>query len=248
MLEKIISGGQRGAEIAALRAAHTLKIPTGGTALPDYMTSSGTMPTLAGKYDLDEMPRFLDKPKTWHLAECMRINIRCADATLIFRTHDTPLVDAAIGYCHTGNWSPITELVGPSKKPIHVIREFDLANKKTAVAFLLDHNVKILNVGGQRSSKSYPHWEQTIYVFLVTVIQSAKFHHAKRVQRTLQESQSAAPHESGSQTRDQEAHHSDENCERDEGPCWSSLYSYDQKPTNWQNGRWRAQAFERKID
>lgn len=54
MLERVISGGQTGADQAALRAARACGIPTGGWAARGWLTEDGPAPWLA----------------EWGLAEC----------------------------------------------------------------------------------------------------------------------------------------------------------------------------------
>ena len=56
MIEKIISGGQTGADQAALDAAIKLGIPHGGWMPIGRMTEDGPLPD---KYDLIEMPTLL---------------------------------------------------------------------------------------------------------------------------------------------------------------------------------------------
>ncbi len=48
MLDRVISGGQTGADQAALRAARAAGIPTGGWAPLGWKTEEGPAPRLAG--------------------------------------------------------------------------------------------------------------------------------------------------------------------------------------------------------
>jgi hypothetical protein len=76
VLEMVISGGQTGADQAALRAARAAGIPTGGWAAKGWATEDGPAPWLAG----------------WGLKEAARpgypartgLNVRQSDATLLF--------------------------------------------------------------------------------------------------------------------------------------------------------------------
>lgn len=52
MIEKVISGGQDGADQAGLYAAQILSIPTGGWAAKNFMTESGPRPDLAELFGL----------------------------------------------------------------------------------------------------------------------------------------------------------------------------------------------------
>src|SRR6266404_7775537 len=64
MIEKVISGGQIGADIAGLKAAHLLGIPTGGTAPKGFKTQLGFNPELGWNYGLVEHDSPLYPPRT----------------------------------------------------------------------------------------------------------------------------------------------------------------------------------------
>ena len=74
MIEKIISGGQTGADQAALDAAIKLGIPHGGWIPKGRLTENGPLPP--DKYNLIEMP-------TDSYPERTKKNIRESDGTLI---------------------------------------------------------------------------------------------------------------------------------------------------------------------
>ena len=56
-LRKVVSGGQMGADVAGLRAAKELGIPTGGFAPAGWQTSKGPQPGLATEFGLLEGPQ-----------------------------------------------------------------------------------------------------------------------------------------------------------------------------------------------
>ena len=74
MIQKIISGGQTGADQAALDAAIELNIPHGGWVPKGRLTEDGILP---GRYNLKEMPttsypkrteqNIIDSPRDSHL-------------------------------------------------------------------------------------------------------------------------------------------------------------------------------------
>lgn len=74
MLSKIISGGQTGADQAALDAAIELGIPQGGWIPKGRLTEAGTLPE---KYNLTEMPTKAYLKRT-------RQNVLDSDGTVIF--------------------------------------------------------------------------------------------------------------------------------------------------------------------
>lgn len=55
LLEKVISGGQTGADQAGLKAAKKCGIPTGGFIPPRFVTSNGPSPWLGEEYGLVEI-------------------------------------------------------------------------------------------------------------------------------------------------------------------------------------------------
>lgn len=57
MIKKIISGGQTGADIAGLKAAVILGLPTGGTMPNGWITLDGPKPEYAELYGMVEHPR-----------------------------------------------------------------------------------------------------------------------------------------------------------------------------------------------
>lgn len=79
MPEKIISGGQTGADVGGLVGAERCGIPTGGCAPRGYKTESGPQPILQSRFGLVAHP-------SPHYADRTRENIVKADAVIIFAT------------------------------------------------------------------------------------------------------------------------------------------------------------------
>ena len=76
MIEKIISGGQTGADIAGLKFARDNGIPTGGSAPKGFMTETGSRPELRDLYNLRELNgSYMDRTIR---------NVMDADGTVIF--------------------------------------------------------------------------------------------------------------------------------------------------------------------
>lgn len=151
---KVISGGQVGADIAALRAAQQLGIATGGYAPKGWRTKDGSNPALA-LLGLKEHTSPLYPPRT-------KTNVRTSDATVrlahnfsspgekctlrAIREFQRPYFDVRILY-EAGVW--IIKL-----DPAHV-REF-----------LTKHNVHTLNVAGNAD----PTIERLVERFLTRVL------------------------------------------------------------------------------
>lgn len=77
-IAKIISGGQTGVDIAALRAAKSLGVPTGGTMPRGFRTLAGPRPEWAAEFGLVEHPSDAYPPRTWRNVRESDITIRIA--------------------------------------------------------------------------------------------------------------------------------------------------------------------------
>lgn len=129
-LEKIISGGQTGADKAGLVAARMLNITTGGLAPKNYKTEAGSDKDLKDVFGLDQ-----DTVEGYqHRTE---ENVKSADATVIFAERVSAGSTLTARYC--------VKL----EKPFIVM---PLADQ--LVKFLEENNVKTLNVSGNRESVS----------------------------------------------------------------------------------------------
>jgi hypothetical protein len=72
--QRVVSGGQTGADQAGLIAARRFAIPTGAWMPKDFLTSTGTAPELAREFGLQE--------HTGGYADRTEANVRLADGTL----------------------------------------------------------------------------------------------------------------------------------------------------------------------
>jgi hypothetical protein len=146
MIEKIISGGQTGADQGALDAAIKLGIPHGGWIPKGRLTENGP---LSKKYHLIEMP-------TESYPERTKKNIRESDGTLIL-SHGR----LTGGSEYTRKWT-----LKYGKPMLHI----DLNNMQAPYAtakiynWTSDHDIKVLNVAGPRASKDTKIYDATIYI------------------------------------------------------------------------------------
>lgn len=138
MIEKIISGGQTGADRAALDAAIEIDIPHGGWVPRGRLAEDGMVPPA---YQVSEVPSDSYAART-------EKNVEDSDGTLIF-SHG-PL---------TGGSALTQELAEKHKRPsLHIDLNRVPAFKAAAMiaAWVVRHSVKTLNVAGPRAS-SDPH-------------------------------------------------------------------------------------------
>ncbi|GAB4335784.1 MAG: putative molybdenum carrier protein [Desulfobulbaceae bacterium] len=131
---KIISGGQTGADRAALDAAIELGIPHGGWLPRGRKTEDGPLP---GRYRLREMrsPRYRDRTEK---------NIRESDGTLI------------VSFGPLTGGSALTEALALKHDRPCLVIDLELVPAAEAVTalerWLRKHRIAILNVAGPRAS------------------------------------------------------------------------------------------------
>ena len=135
MITKIISGGQTGADRAALDFAIRYNIPYGGWVPKGRRTEDGTLPEI---YQLQEMP-------TDEYSKRTEKNIVDSDATLI-------LSHASL----TGGSALTQSLAEKHGKPcIHIdLSKVDIRKAALIINIWIQrYKIKVLNVAGPRASK-----------------------------------------------------------------------------------------------
>jgi len=126
-VERVISGGQTGIDQLGLEVAKSLNIPTGGVAPKGYRTESGSNSQLRDVYGLTEHESPDYPPRT-------RANVRDADGTVMFGTL-------------TGGTKLTVSICEKERKPYIVNPDAEQLR-----AWLIERNVKTLNVVGNRGS------------------------------------------------------------------------------------------------
>ncbi|MDX1708540.1 MAG: putative molybdenum carrier protein [Desulfobacterales bacterium] len=152
MIRKIISGGQTGADQAALDAAIKLDIPHGGRVPKGRLTETGPLPD---KYHLLEMPSSSYPQRTEQ-------NVIDSGGTLII-SHG-PLTDGSdytrkMAIQHQRPWLHIDLNQTPAFKAATQIR-----------SWLDDNRIEVLNVAGPRASK-----DKKIYMAVFNLIESVYY-------------------------------------------------------------------------
>lgn len=171
MIEKVISGGQIGADQAGLAAAYHLKIPTGGWAPKGFQTSKGKASYLLEKrYGLKEV----ETPGAGGYIERSKRNVDESDGTIAFKVSSSVGTDKTIGYCKTRIWKVLVNESQPTEyKPILIfsLDESEEDNLSAFKTFILSNSIKTLNICGQRSGKT-PDWPKQIKRFLIKALQT----------------------------------------------------------------------------
>jgi hypothetical protein len=145
---KIVSGGQTGADRAALDWALAHKLPCGGWCPKGRKSEDGPIDP---KYLLKETPLAAYLQRT----EC---DVRDSDATVLF----------SIAPFLSGGSKKTVEFAGEHKKPCLHLCARDKSVAEKLKAFIEEHRVKILKVAGPRASK-----EPGVGEFVRTVLDKA---------------------------------------------------------------------------
>lgn len=159
MLERVISGGQTGADQGGLEGAKEAKIETGGMAPRGYRTSSGPQPDLRRKFGLEES-------RSDYYALRTRINVRRSSGTVIFGDSGSPGSRLTIRLCRDYQ-KPCLQIFYPGMTRVSAEDEL--------TQWCMLHCVETLNVAGNREDKN-----PGIQVFVREVVLGA----IKRLRRT----------------------------------------------------------------
>jgi hypothetical protein len=160
-IHKIVSGGQTGADLAALDFALAHGIPHGGWCPKGRKTEAGP---LDAKYQLVETPsdNYLQRTE-WNVSD--------SDGTAII----------SIAANLTGGSKRTTELARKHKKPcVHISKARHGDAAESLRRFIEKHGIKILNVAGSRASK-----EPEVAAFVREVLERAFCREGYRAQRLV---------------------------------------------------------------
>lgn len=155
-LEKIISGGQTGADFGALLAARELGLGTGGFAPQGWRTESGPRPYLASFG--------LHQSSSSGYLQRTRLNVLNSDATMIFGDAMSSGSQRTWSYCVSYS-KPVIRIPWRSPEPIPSLGVFR--------DFLSSVGVFVLNVAGNRESKN-PGIERATKDFLIAALSEVK--------------------------------------------------------------------------
>lgn len=136
MLDKIISGGQTGADIAGLQAAKKLGLSTGGTMPKGFRTEEGNKPNYKQLYNVVENEYFSYVYRTEE-------NVLNSDGTLIFGTVNSAGTKLTVRLCNVHN------------KPFYIVTYPEKSLHKLNVYDWVEHSkIKTLNIAGNRENSN----------------------------------------------------------------------------------------------
>jgi hypothetical protein len=134
MLDKIITGGQTGADRAGWRAAKAFGVSTGGWMPKGFLTEDGPHPEFAERYAAAELPTVSEAARTEQ-------NVQDSDATLWFGETTTSGAQATVGVCHRLGKPCMPVYPGASFEPSHVS------------TWITENKTRTLNVAGNREAE-----------------------------------------------------------------------------------------------
>ncbi|MFA0960501.1 YpsA SLOG family protein [Roseivirga sp. BDSF3-8] len=157
MLQKIVSGGQTGVDMAALVAAWEVGLQTGGWVPADFKNEEGTIQQGLGLNPTpeDRSTYARDLPRSLRT----EWNVRDSDATLIIRLDSEEGTDNCKGTLFTEKAAAIYA------RPSLAILLPDQQQTVDVLTWLDIHDVRILNVAGP-SEGAQPGIQQAAYDFL----------------------------------------------------------------------------------
>jgi hypothetical protein len=181
---KVISGGQTGVDISALRAAKKVNLETGGFAPPQFMTIDGPEPELGSVYGLAEA-NTAGGAAGYILRSQMNSN--AASAVIAVYVKESAGTGKTIEYTKNGKW-PNTQPpritngsmfveVEDSRKPLLVIYDIEAQPDKVVAAiqcFLRKHAPKTVNVCGNRDFDEVMDFEGDVEKIFVRAFQPFK--------------------------------------------------------------------------
>ena len=159
-LEQVISGGQTGADRAALLAAEDLQIPTGGWMPQGFRAADGCHPGFAIRFAMREHPSPLYPPRT-------RANILAACGTLCLE-----------GVTHSRGVTLTRNLAAKARKPLLRVAftpdpqgtiQANLPASEV-IAWIDSLKIRVLNVAGNEESRA-PGIQEAARLFLRAVLQ-----------------------------------------------------------------------------
>lgn len=137
MIEKVVSGGQSGADIGGLLIAESRGLATGGWMPKGWKTEDGPKPEYGDRFGMEEHPDEGYPART-------HANARDSDGTVRFASN-------------FGTAGERCTLKGIQKhdKPHFDVKRSDPPDPKEMADWIRANNIKVLNVAGNRESTSY---------------------------------------------------------------------------------------------
>ena len=171
MLEKIISGGQTGADIGGLIAAKKNGLAHGGTAPPNWLTEDGPNFDLKKVYGLSEYILEDNYPeRAFPMPEGSRIRLGYVDRTVINVKDANATIRFASNFQSAGEKCTLRAIKKHNKPYFDVDYNEDTIQRAEEMAkWIEEKDIKVLNVAGNRETTA-PGIEKFVVRFLTEAI------------------------------------------------------------------------------
>jgi hypothetical protein len=155
-MQRIISGGQTGADIGGLIAAKEAGLETGGWLPNGFLTEDGPRPDLVQLFGMEEHPK--EGSVRYRYVTRTYTNARDSDGTIRFAFNfDSP------GEICT------KKAIDQYKKPWIDVDVNDPLPHSDVVEWIKENNIKTLNVAGNRES-TWPGMKEFVRLYMTKVI------------------------------------------------------------------------------
>jgi len=157
-LEKIISGGQTGADQAGWRAAKIVGLATGGWMPKGFKTEAGNRPDFAVLYGAREHPSPEYPPRT-------ELNAGESDGTIWFSFPSNQSGNSAGFRC-------THRALKRYEKPYQIVGDpSSTVTKREVRDWVIANNIRVLNIAGNRESKA-PGIGEAVERYLLALFES----------------------------------------------------------------------------
>lgn len=163
MIDKVISGGQTGADIGGLKAARSAGIDTGGFIPKGYRTLDGPHPEYETAYNLVEI-------EASSYSERTRLNVVQSDCTIRF-AYDFSSPGEVCTAKYIRQYAKPNLSIGTDTLEDH---EDLLSELNGVVDWLKENDFKVINIAGNAEGR-YPGIEMLVYHFCVPLFERVNF-------------------------------------------------------------------------
>lgn len=167
---KVISGGQKGADLIALEEATEIGFETGGTVPKGYLSHGSNV------YNLSEHKASFAS-YTQALIARSKKNVDDSNVTVAFLTAVNTGTHKTVGYCQSRRWTNAKSgSIGPEYRPVLIVSKLDTREScepeiERICQFLQKHSPAVVNICGHRDDRTagLPGYERSVRYILQRV-------------------------------------------------------------------------------
>jgi hypothetical protein len=157
-IQRVISGGQSGADLAGWRAAKAAGIPTGGWMVERFLTEDSHRPEFASEFGARLLPDVAHLSNVRRkLRLCAEANVRDADATICFDLTGSDATSNANYDCNKYDRQFRCVMLDQDKDGAIVcgnLKDLKAFEPRHIAQWVIDNGIRTLNVCGNRESKA----------------------------------------------------------------------------------------------